>query len=174
MQITSGSFDQLTSIRIEMKSKDQVLSELEIENKNEAIQKLNEFSEATLASEFVEIDFPTKPKKPIETTLKLKNPPKLMQSTFVYRFNPDYLLFTKITTRVNDCPSKITFDITDPGVYIARNESSYTALIVCLVVISTIILIGVILGIYFWRNPKYLERIRYSACNVKRSMSDQI
>lgn len=157
-----------------MKSKDQVLAELEILNETEAMQKLNEFASSTLASDFLEISLPNNSSNPIEATLKLKNSPRLMQSTSVYRFNPDFLLYTKISTRVNECPNKVTFDIVDGGVYIARNESSYTVLIVCLVVMIALVALGLFMGLYFWRNPKYLERIRYSACNVKRSMSDQI
>ena len=120
------------------------------------------------------INLPKNPKNPIETTIKLTSNPQLMQTTSVYRINSDYSLFTKIPTRIIDCPDKVTIDVSDSGIYIARNESSYTVLIVCLIVFGIVFIVGLFASIYLWRNPKYLERIRYSACNVKRSMSDQI
>ena len=120
------------------------------------------------------INLPKNPKNPIETTIKLTSNPQLMQTTSVYRINNDYSLFTKIPTRIIDCPDKVTIDVSDSGIYIARNESSYTVLIVCLIVFGIVFIVGLFASIFLWRNPKYLERIRYSACNVKRSMSDQI
>jgi hypothetical protein len=97
-----------------------------------------------------------------------------MQTTSIYRINSDFSLITKIPLKASECSNKVNMDINYPGIYVAKNESSYTVLIICLIVIISLCLIGTIIGLFLWRNPKYLERIRYTACNTKLSMSDQI
>jgi hypothetical protein len=99
-----------------------------------------------------------------------------MQTTSVYRFNSDYTLLEKIplTVSVNECNNKVNVEIKDSGAYVARNEGSYTVLIVCLILSIGLILIGSAIGIYMCRNPKYCERIRYTLFNAKRSVSNQI
>ena len=159
----------MVNIRVEVKSKDQILNELEIMN-----NKQENFDFDSVASDFIVINFSQNPNNSISTQISLNNAPQLMQTTSMYRINSDFSLITKVPLKVSECSNKVNMDISYPGIYVAKNESSYTVLIICLIVIISLCLIGTIIGLFLWRNPKYLERIRYTACNTKLSMSDQL
>jgi len=170
LKIEPATFHQLVNIRVEIKSKDQLLNELKIMNK-----QLENFDFNSLASDFIIINFPQNPNNSISTSITLNDGPQLMQTTVMYRINSDFNLFTKIPLKVSECSNKqVKMDINYSGIYVARNESSYTVLIICLTLIISIALIAILVGLFLWRNPKYLERIRYTASNTKLSLSNQI
>lgn len=74
----------------------------------------------------------------------------------------------------NECNNKVNVEIKDSGVYVARNEGSYTILIVSIVLSVSLILISSAVGVYMCINPKYCERIRFTLFNAKRSVTNQI
>ncbi len=112
--------------------------------------------------------------RPIDVKLNLKRSPGVMESFNVYRFNSDMSLMTKIDhQKVHD--SIVQFQTSERnGVYIVKYERDFTPLIVSLVLICVLVVVGASIGIYLWRNPKYLHRIRYTTNRFKRSMGGEI
>ena len=74
----------MVNIRVEVKSKDQILNELEIMN-----NKQENFDFDSVASDFIVINFSQNPNNSISTQISLNNAPQLMQTTSMYRINSD-------------------------------------------------------------------------------------
>lgn len=171
IKIPQGCFSELTNIRVDIKNKEQLLGDLS--NRNEVYENMQAFDASDLATDFIIIQFSNKAALPIEVTMKLKNKPGTMRSTNVYRMSSDYSVFTKLNIEEYDKDS-ISFVTFESGAYVAKHESDYSVLIGSLVGVTLVIIVAGITGFFLYRNPKYCERIRYSAANAKRSVLSKI
>lgn len=173
VDIPEGSFDKLTDVRIDVKSKEQILKDLNTRSDNEAISNLKNFDISDLASDFVMLKFPGKAKYPLKVTVKIKNKPGAMSSTNSYRISSDFSAFTKISIK-SSTSEQLIFETQEAGNYVAKNESDYSVLIGSLIGVALFAILVVSGIIFIRRNPKFLQRMRYSAANAKLSVSNKI
>lgn len=173
VHIPEGSFDKLTSVRIDVKSKDQILNDLNTRLDSGAISNLKNFDVSDLASDFVILNFPERANHPLRISVKIENKPGAMSSTNMYRISSDFSTFTKMSLK-SSTKDQMIFNTQEPGNYVAKNESDYSVLIGSLVGVVLVIILAGSAFVFFRRNPKFLKRIRYSAANAKRSVSDKI
>ena len=171
MTIPRGCFDELTNVRVDIKSKQQLLNDLSKTNDN--IEIVQAFDMSDLASNFIILQFSNKAALPIKVKMILKTEPRTMSSTNIYRISNDYSVSTKLNIEDNDKKS-ITFMTFDSGAYVAKHESDYSILIGSLIGVTLFIIVVFVAGFFLYRNPKYLERIRYSTANAKRSVLSKI
>ncbi len=109
---------------------------------------------------------------PLKVRMNLKKQPGSFETVNVFRINSDYNTLIKIDAQIEN--DHIAFETTKSGSYVAKNQYDYTILIVSMVGAAFLLVVIGAIGIFLQRNPKYIKRIRYTACNAKRSMSDQI
>lgn len=173
VSIPEGAFKKLTNVRIDVKSKEQILEDLDASN-SAGRSNLQKFDVSNLACDFVILNFTEKANLPVELKIKLKRTPSFMAWTYVYRISRDFSTFTKMDLK-SSVSDSVIFETQTDGIYIARNEHNYSVFIGSVVsVVFVLVLISSTI-IFFRRNPKYLERIRYTAANAKRSVfSDKI
>ena len=68
----------------------------------------------------------------------------------------------------------VHFETREMEVYVLKTEGIQAVLIGSLMVVLFFLVITSLISIYLYRNPKYIERVRYTAANAKRSMSNKI
>ncbi len=95
MIIQPGTFEQLTIIRFDVKTEDQILKELKQSGDTKAAENMKKFEISNLVSDFVILMFSEKAKLPIKVEIKLKENPGLIDSSDVYRISADYSVFSR-------------------------------------------------------------------------------
>lgn len=135
--------------------------------------KSNNLDESTIASDFMVLHpISSKLNLPIKVKFNLKRALGSFESSSLYRINDDYNLLTKIESTVGN--NEIKFDTQSTGTFVVKYEKNYSVLIGSLIGVGAfIILIGSV-SLFLYKNPKYIHRLRYTTCNAKRSMSDEI
>ena len=176
VSVPEGAFKDLMVFRVDLKE----LGDLRNEIKSKSI--MSSLNDADLGSKFVQIRVKdvvglglvkTKPAKPFKVNIGLKRSAATMETMNVYRINSEYSLMTKVDSSANG--NIVSVETDEPsGTYVVRYEKDFTALIVSLVVIGTLSIVIVSAGIFLYKNPKYLDRLKYQSCNFKRSLANQI
>jgi hypothetical protein len=135
---------------------------------------MNQFDAFSLASDFIIINpIGSFAEQPIEVSIKLKKSPGSFENSRIYRINSEYSLMTNVNSN-NIQSEQVTFETAQGGVYVVKNEKNYTVLIVSLVVAGILIALVLAASLFLFKNPKYFKRLKYSACNAKRSLSSEI
>ncbi len=173
VSIAPGTFDKLTSVRLEAKTKEQVLEELEQAGNTLAADNMNKFDVSHLATELASLKFTEKANLPITVDMKVMEKPGVLAETEVYRISGDYSAFARLSSEAKR-PDRVVFETREPGNYAAKNESDYSVLIGSLVGVVILVAIVAGAGVFLWRNPKYVERVRYTATNAKLSFFSKV
>jgi hypothetical protein len=96
-----------------------------------------------------------------------------MESLNVFRINSDFTTKTKIDSNIQD-KQVLTFETKKSGVYVINTEKDYSLIIGLSVFFVLLVLFAGAIGAFFVKNPRYITRLRYMACDVKRSMQDEL
>ena len=175
VNIGQGAFNNMVNIRLESKSRDQLINEYEKQFNSTALNKIKtEFEQSQLASEFISLSFPGNSlQNSINVQVKLKRSIGSMEEANTYRISPDLASMQRLEVSSIDS-NQINFEIKEPGIYVVKSESNNSVLIGSLVGVAIVAIIGIIIGLFLWRNPKYIQRLQYSAANAKRSLTGTV
>ena len=166
-------FSDLTYLKVDIMSIEQIMSESAIAGDQKGSHIISAIGSASLASDFIIINPSSNAmNKPVKVRLNLKSQPKTFESIIVYRLNTDYSTMIKLDSKVED--DHVTFETNSYGGFVAKTEKDFTVLIVVLCSVGFFAIVVSAIGFFLYKNPKYWKRMKYTACNAKRSMSDQI
>ena len=173
IEIKPGCFSDLTYIKVDVKQREQILAESMLMANQKALSLMNDFPSSAVVSDFLVINpAQNNMNMPLKVRMNLKKQPGSMESVTAYRINSDYTTQIKIESYIEN--GQIVFDTQLTGNYVAKNEYNYTILIAAMVGVAFFLILVSAVVIFLYKNPKYMKRMRYTACNAKRSMSDQI
>ena len=171
---------------MDIKSREQIVNDARIMS-NEAMQsRINEdFPAASLSSDFVVINRvkslsphsnQTNPmRKPMRVRFNLKNgAPKTFESISVYRLNEAYTTMFKIESELKSEDAVVEFETLNYGSFVAKIETNYAPLIIGLSCAAIFLALMGVGGVVLYKNPTYFRRVKYTACNAKRSMADTL
>jgi hypothetical protein len=138
---------------------------------------LYELDQSTLLTDFILVrPFLSKLNKPLKLRLSLNKKKSGSFSTGdvnVYRINPDLSLRTKIESNVDN--NYVRFNVLQTGgTFVVQKENNNSLLVGLLVGLGLLLVFIGFVAIYLYKNPQYFRRARYMACNVKRSMANEI
>jgi hypothetical protein len=173
LKVDEGSLNDLTYIRVDIKPKSQIIKESDVTSNQKAFDLMNDISDASMSTDFhiiskLENDINT----PLKIKMSLKDALGSYESVSVYKINSDYSTMTKLVSKLDN--NQVSFETQQAGVYFAKKESDYSVLIAVLVSVFILLVVIGAVGIYLFRNPKYVQLMRYNACNIKRSMKNEI
>lgn len=175
LEIEESSLNDIVNIRIDVKTKAQLIKDKSVSN-NE-IDALNELDDSAMLTDFILIQpFLSKLNKPLKLKLNLN---KRQSGSFsandinVYKLNSDLSLRTKIESTVENNYVRINVQQSG-GTFIVQKDTNSSFMIGLLVGLGLLLVFFAFVGAFIYKNPQYYRRARYMACNVKRSMADEI
>lgn len=138
---------------------------------------MNEIDQSAILTDFIIVQpFKSKLNKPLKLRLNLN---KKKSGSFssndvnVYKINPDLSLRTRLESNVDN--NYVRFNVQQSGgVFVVQKENNNSLLAGLLVGLGLLLVFFGFVGIYLYKNPQYFRRARYMACNVKRSMANEI
>ena len=171
--VPRGALNDLVYFKVDEISRDQIMSDSAITSNQQAISIMNKLESASLGSEFFvvnPVDLTTS--KPMQVTIRLKRQAGAFESASMYRISGDYSVMTKLNGNVDNAVG--TFETNLGGTYVAQYEKNYSTLIGALVGVGLLLVAVGAIGLFFFKNPKYIKRFRYTACNLRRSAQNEI
>lgn len=158
----------LVYFRVDQKDKNHIGSEMSF-----SPEISNQLDDGSLASEFYVINpVDLNANKPMRVSLKLKRAAGAFESAQIYKISNDYTVMTKLNADVNG--EQVKFSTQQGGTYVAKYEKNYSVLIGALVGVALLAVVIASVAIFLFKNPKYLQRIRYTAYKAKQSTQSEI
>jgi hypothetical protein len=135
---------------------------------------VNSFDDESFLTDFIILNSVNKEiNAPFQFKLNLKRSVGSMETMNVFKINSDFTTKTKIDSNIEG-KQVVTFETKESGIYVVNTEKDYSLVIgLCVAAGLLIVLVGAI-GAFFVKNPRYITRLRYMACDVKRSMQDEL
>jgi hypothetical protein len=175
LEIDDSALNDIVNIRIDIKTKEQLIKDKKSQNND--IDAFYEVDQSSMLTDFILIrPFMSKLNKPLKLRLNLN---KRQSGSFssndviVYRINSDLSLRTKIESNVEN--NYVRFNVQQTGgTFFVQKETNNSLLAGLLFGLGLLLVFFGFVGIYLYKNPQYFRRARYMACNVKRSMANEI
>ncbi len=169
MDIEKNTFNDLTYIRVEVLTHEQMQTNPEFENTKSNLNKDD------LASSFVRLnpidlnsDVPLKIKIALDKDAKSS----ITNSLSVYRLSPDFLVMTKLKVDIDN--DFAVFEVNRGGTYVAKIEKNYGAIIGAVIGVVVLLVVVSVIALVLVKNPQYFSSMRNRARYAKRSLLNRV
>lgn len=160
--------NDLVYFRVDQKDKQHIGNEMSF-----SADISNQLDDGSLASDFYVINpVDINANKPLSVSLRLKRSAGAFESAQIYKLSNDYTVMTKLNAEVSG--EQVKFSTRQGGTYVAKYEKNYSVLIGVLVGVTLLAVVIASVAIFLFKNPKYLQRIRYTAYKAKQSTQSEI
>ena len=164
MIVPKNVFYDLTYVRVDVMTYNQIQKNPEFQNMNSNFNKNN------INSNFIKLTpFDLNFNNPVTIKMKTIDGSK---AASVYRLSPNFLVMTKITSNLID--GYQVFQTQQTGTYIARIESNYGVIIGAVIGVVVFLIVIMVIVVVLVKNPKYISSIRNRARYTKRSFFSKV